>query len=129
MNPDIAHRFDAEFAPRIAERITALLGPHVAATVRPYGGHGHPTHVDIVNTSHEHLHGLHGYTFPLNLTMTWDTDEIEQLVGDDDGTRFAHYLDALSRKLANWEDARGIDFGSRTQSEPLILLGGLDFEG
>ncbi|WP_244135339.1 hypothetical protein [Burkholderia sp. BCC1638] len=50
MNPDIAHRFDAEFAPRIAERITALLGPHVVATVRPYGGHGHPTHVDIVKT-------------------------------------------------------------------------------
>ncbi len=126
MDPDIAHRFDAEFAPRIAERIAALLGAHVAVTVRPYGGHGRPTHIDIVSTSPEHVRG---HAHALNLTMTWDTEEIDRLVEPDGDARFARYLEALPRKLPGWEGARGIDFGSRTQTEPFVLLGGLDFEG
>ncbi|MBN3728357.1 DUF5594 family protein [Burkholderia sp. Ac-20379] len=126
MDPDIAHRFDAEFAPRIAERIAALLGPHIRAEVRPYGGHGHPTHIDVTSTTPEHVRG---YPHALHLTLTWDSEEIDRLVIDDhDGTRFARYLDALTHKLPGWQSARGLDFGSRTQTEPAVLLGGLDFE-
>ncbi|KAF1024402.1 MAG: hypothetical protein GAK40_01538 [Burkholderia plantarii] len=125
MNPVTARRFDTEFAPRIADAIARLLGPRVRTHVTPYGGHGHPSQVHIVSTTHDHVRG---FDHPLNLTLTWDVDEIEQLVASGDEARFARYLGALSCKLPRWEGARGIDFGSRTQTQASVLLGGLDFE-
>ena len=43
--------------------------------------------------------------------------------------RFKQYLDALPRKLRAWQVARGFDLPSRSQAEPLVLLGNLDLEG
>ncbi|WP_179401661.1 DUF5594 family protein [Burkholderia guangdongensis] len=126
MHPETAHRFDTEFAPRIARTIAELHAGHVRTEVIPYGGHGHPTQVRIHATAHEHAHG---YTHPLNIEMTWDTDEIERLMGADGERRFARYLAALPAKLDAWQTARDLDLGSRTQADPLVLLGGLDFEG
>ena len=42
--------------------------------------------------------------------------------------RFAGYLAALPGKLRAWQEPRGIDFGSLSQADPAILIGGLDFE-
>ncbi|KVE39276.1 DUF5594 family protein [Burkholderia sp. TSV86] len=124
MSPDTACRFDTEFAPHIARTIAGLLGEPVSTEVVRHGGHGHPTQVNIVAPRAEHPRG---YPHPLNIVLTWDTDEIEQLMAAGGTARFEHYLAALPRKLAAWESARGIDFGSRTQADALVLLGGLDF--
>jgi len=35
---------------------------------------------------------------------------------------------ALPGKLDAWQEARQVDFSSRTQADPTVLLGGLDFE-
>lgn len=125
MNPEIAHRFDTDFAPRIAHAIAALFDSRLRTEVVPYGGHGHPTQVRIVSATGEHVRG---YDHPLDIGLTWDTSEIERLMTDGGLARFERYLAALPRKLPAWEDARDIDFGSRTQSEVLVLIGGLDFE-
>jgi non-ribosomal peptide synthetase component F len=126
MQPDIARRFDNDFAPRIAQAIAACFADRVQADVVPYGGHGHPTLVRIHSAPHEHVRG---YAYPLNLELTWDIDEIERLMDADGAQRFEHYLAALPRKLNAWEGARDIDLESRTQADPLVRLGGLDFEG
>ncbi|MBP0608222.1 MULTISPECIES: DUF5594 family protein [Burkholderia] len=126
MQPETARRFDTEFAPRIAQAIAAFFADHVQTDVVPYGGHGHPTRVQIRSAPHEHVSG---FVYPLNLELTWDTDEIERLMEPDGPQRFEHYLAALPKKLSAWQSARDIDLASRTQGDPLVRLGGLDFEG
>ncbi|HZZ12214.1 MAG TPA: DUF5594 family protein [Paraburkholderia sp.] len=125
MRPESAVRFDQQFAPRIAETIAACFATTVHAEVLPYGGHGHPTRVRI----HAVPLDLAGhYEHPLNLFLTWDSDEIERLMDAAGPARFAGYLAALPRKLAAWRHARQLDFISHTQAEPVALIGGLDFE-
>ena len=126
MSIEAAHRFEEEFAPRIAARLASQFGPSVRTVVVPREGRGHPTRVRIVGEASELRHPYH---FPLNISLTWDVDEIERLMEPDGEARFEHYLDALGRKMASWETARPIDFATRTQGEPEVLLGGLDFEG
>lgn len=58
MNPDTAHRFDTELAPRIAERIATMLGPRVRVVAVPYGGHGHPSQINVSSTTPEHVRGF-----------------------------------------------------------------------
>lgn len=125
MSPEIAHRFDHHYAPRIAQAIAGLLDARLRTEVVPYGGHGHPTQVRIVSVTGEHVRG---YDHPIDIGLTWDTDEIERLMEEEGTARFERYLAALPAKLPAWQDARGIDFGSRTQADPLVLIGGLDFE-
>ncbi|KWW37265.1 uncharacterized protein DUF5594 [Cupriavidus metallidurans] len=60
--------------------------------------------------------------------MSWDSYEVDRLFGLGGDLRFAEYLDALPGKLNAWQEARQIDFSSRTQADPTVLLGGLDFE-
>lgn len=128
MSTDAAHRFEDEFAPRIADTLANLFGPDVQITIAPREGRGHPTRVRIcAHATHEHWH--HPYRYPLDISLTWDIDEIERLMEPDGAARFEHYLESVPRKLASWETARDIDFDSRTQGEPEVLLGGLDFEG
>ncbi|HEX7936896.1 MAG TPA: DUF5594 family protein [Paraburkholderia sp.] len=125
MRREIAARFDEEFAPRIAEAIAACFATTVQTDVLPYGGPGHPTRLHIHAAPLEHIaHFAH----PLNLYLTWDSDEIERLMKDEGQARFARYLAALPRKLAAWRHARELDFLSHTQAEPVALIGGLDFE-
>jgi hypothetical protein len=125
MRPESAARFDEQFAPRIAEAIAACFPTTVHTEVLPYGGHGHPTRVRIYATP---LENLGHYAHPLNLYLTWDSDEIERLMGEQGQARFANYLAALPRKLKAWTHARELDFLTHTQGEPVALLGGLDFE-
>ncbi|KAA1015888.1 hypothetical protein FVF58_00610 [Paraburkholderia panacisoli] len=125
MRPENAARFDQQFAPRIAEAIAACFAATVHTEVLPYGGPGHPTRVRIYAAP---LDKLGHYPHPLNLYLTWDSDEIERLMDAQGQTRFARYLAALPRKLSAWTHARELDFLSHTQGEPVALIGGLDFE-
>ncbi|PMS36596.1 hypothetical protein B0G57_10336 [Trinickia symbiotica] len=126
MDADLARRFDIEFAPRIAQTLAQIFEGKARAEVVPCGDAEHPTAIVLRSAPHEHIRG---YQHPLNIRFTWDPDEIKTLVGPHGRARFAHYLEALPRKLSAWEAARDIDFASRSQAEPAILLGNLDFEG
>ncbi|NML29722.1 DUF5594 family protein [Paraburkholderia antibiotica] len=125
MRPESAIRFDQEFAPRIAEAIAAYFSSTVHTEVLPHGARGEPTRVRIHAAA---LEQLGHYPHPLNLYLTWDSDEIERLMGEEGGARFARYLAALPRKLNAWTQARELDFLTHTQGDPIALLGGLDFE-
>ncbi len=126
MSVEAAHCFEEAFAPRIAAQLASQFGPAVHVEVVPREGPGHPTRVRLVGMASEYRHP---YRYALNLSLTWDVDEIEGLLAPGGEARFEHYLAALPRKLAAWETARPVDFASRTQGEPEVLLGGLDFEG
>ena len=126
MDSAAAHRFEEEFAPRIAAILASHFGPSVRVEVLPNEGRGHPTRVRLQGVPSELRHS---YSYPLNVSLTWDVDEIERLMEPGGDARFEHYLAATVRKMAAWETARPVDFASRTQGEPEVLLGGLDFEG
>jgi hypothetical protein len=125
MNPETVATFDHEFAPRIAATIAGLFDTGIHTEVLPWQGHGHPTCIRMWAAP---IEALRHYPHPLNLHLTWDSDEIERLMGEDGEARFSRYLDALPRKLDAWHDARDVDFRSHTQAEIEMLLGGLDFE-
>lgn len=126
MNPTTAHQFDAEFAPRIAQAIRDVIGPQANIELEPYGGPERPTMLKITAPIAERVRGVRQ---PLNLRMTWDECEIASLMEENGLQRFAHYLEALPRKLRAWQAARDFDLATRSQSEPLVLLGNLDLEG
>ncbi len=126
MNPAIAHRFETEFAPRIAQVLSGFLDGRARAEVVPFGDPDHPYAITLRALARNHRRG---YAYPLDLRFTWDPDEIESLFGAHGAERFERYLEALPRKLAAWQTARGIDFASCSQDEPSILLGNLDLEG
>jgi hypothetical protein len=126
MSHEAVYRFEEEFAPRIAARLAGHFGPAVRVDVVPNEGRGHPTRVRLQGAPSA---ARHPYPYPLNVSLTWDIEEIERLMEPDGEERFEHYLEATVHKLASWETARPVDFASRTQGEPEVLLGGLDFEG
>jgi hypothetical protein len=120
-----AARFEAQFAYRIAAKISDLLDRDVHAEVIPGTGAHAVTRVRVYAARSG---GEHGYAHPLNLFLTWDEYEIARLFEPDGEARFLRYLEAMSAKLDAWQDARRIDLGSRSQAEPMVLVGGLDFE-
>lgn len=126
MNPTTAHRFDEEFAPRIAQALKAVVGPKAEVQLERYGGPGRPTTLTISAPNGERTRGMR---HPLNLHMTWDECEIASLMEQNGPQRFVHYLEALPRKLRAWQLAREFDLGTHSQAEPLVLLGNLDLEG
>lgn len=126
MNPTTAHRFDEEFAPRIAQAVQTVIGPSADVHLQPYGGPGRPTTLKITAPIAERVRGMR---HALNVHMTWDECEIASLMAQTGPQRFAHYLEALPRKLRAWQLARDFDFGTRSQAESLVLLGNLDLEG
>ena len=126
MSSAAVYRFEEEFAPRIAARLASQFGAEVRVEVVPHEGRGHPTRVRLWGVPGE---VRHPYAYPLNVSLTWDVDEIERLMEPGGEARFEHYLEATVRKMAAWETARPVDFATRTQGEPEILIGGLDFEG
>lgn len=126
MSPTTAYRFDAEFAPRIAQALKDVIGPMADVRIEPYGGPDRPTTLTISAPITERARGAR---HPLNVHMTWDECEIASLMEPDGLRRFLHYLEALPRKLSAWQVARDFDLGTRAQSEPLVLLGNLDLEG
>lgn len=122
--PLTTHRFNTELLPRIAERVQQIsrgtlhtdILPAVSdqparlrvwASARPSGGR---------------------YSHPVDITLSWDSIEVDRLFADGGDARFAEYLEALAAKLGAWQEPRKIDFNSRTQADPTVLIGGLDFE-
>jgi hypothetical protein len=126
MNPTTAQRFDAEFAPRIAQAIRSVIGPKVDVQLQAYGGPDRPTTLKISGAMSARARSER---YPLNLHMTWDECEIASLMEQNGPERFAHYLEALPRKLHAWQLARDFDLATRSQAEPFVLLGNLDMEG
>jgi hypothetical protein len=126
MNPTTAHRFDAQFAPRIAQAIRDVVGPMANIELLPYGGAGRPTTLAITAPISERVRGSR---HPLHVRMTWDAYEIASLMSENGPQRFTHYLEALPRKLRAWQMARDFDLVTRSQAEPVVLLGNLDLEG
>jgi hypothetical protein len=126
MNPTIAHRFETEFVPRIAQVIVGTLDTDVNVDITPYRGVDHPTTLTI-SAAHGKRAGRLSHA--LNVSLTWDAAEITDLMGHRDPERFARYLHVLPRKLKAWQEAREFDFVARAQAEPTILLGNLDFSG
>jgi Domain of unknown function (DUF5594) len=125
MNQEIAKRFEAEFAPRIAGTIAGLYGSRIKASVIPNGGAGQPTRIHLQGKT---IEPLRRFAHSLNAYLTWDAYEIEKLLGAGGEIRFTRYLRALPDKIAAWQAPRQIDFVSRSQAEILVLIGGLDFE-
>ncbi|WP_454764660.1 DUF5594 family protein [Cupriavidus campinensis] len=120
-----AQRFNQQFLPRIIERIRTLSHATLHTEVQP-AGQGHlPAGLRIWAPLRA---GGGRFAHPLDITLAWDGHEVERLFETGGEARFAAYLDALPSKLAAWQEARQIDFDSRTQADPTVLIGGLDFE-
>ncbi|WP_244813575.1 DUF5594 family protein [Caballeronia sp. Lep1P3] len=128
MNREQALSFETEWMPRIAERIARELGRALQVEIVP-GDYPHqPTRLRVSAAPHHDGERARRYPFDLNVYLTWDDDEIERLLRPGGDARLQRYLDALARKLDAWEGAREVDIATRSQSEPSVLLGGLDFE-
>ena len=126
MAPQIALRFDNEFAPHIAAKIASLYNAGDLETeVLPREGIGRPTRVWIGGRP---LEAMRGYPHRLNVYLTWQDDAVIELVTDDRQQEFARYLESLPHRMGMWQQVRRIDFGSRTQAEVAILISDLDFD-
>lgn len=125
MTTNFLARFESECIPRIIEAIAGLYRHRVQLEVLPPERPGWPARV--------HLRGdgpaeLRRYACPLDITLSWDSLEVETLFSAGGDKRFAAYLAALPGKLSAWQEPRRIDFGSLSQADPTVLIGGLDFE-
>jgi hypothetical protein len=130
LNREQALRFETEFVPRIAERVTRAVAHGVRVDIMPYESVRVPTrlHVSAERAPWEgDAHRL-AHPYPLNVFLTWDDEEIERLLDAGGEARFLRYLDAIGAKLDAWQDARDVDLTTRSQAEPSVLFGGLDFE-
>jgi len=125
VHPIPAHRFNIELLPRIAERVQALSHGMLHADVLPSASPDQLARLRIWAAARE---GGGRYAHPIDITLSWDSYEVDRLVASGGESRFAEYLDALRGKLDAWQEARQIDFGSRTQADATVLIGGLDFE-
>jgi hypothetical protein len=125
---DNAHRFETEFMPRIVERVARVVDRGVRVDIVSYDDPSSPTRLHVSATRHHSADRPSRYPYDLNVFLTWDDDEIERLFRPDGEARFLRYLDAIPVKLDAWQGVRAIDLASRSQDEPAVLVGGLDFE-
>jgi hypothetical protein len=130
LNRDQALRFETEFMPRIVERVVRVVDSGVSVAILPYESPFVPTrlHVSAERAPGEDDGHRHVYPCPLNVFLTWDDEEIERLLRVGGEARFLRYLDAIAAKLDAWQGAREVDLATRSQAEPSVLFGGLDFE-
>ncbi|EKS67921.1 MULTISPECIES: DUF5594 family protein [Caballeronia] len=130
MNRQQALRFETEFMPRIVERVTRVVDHGVRVDILGYESPAVPTrlHVSAERAPRQGDEHRRVYPYPLNVFLTWDDDEIERLMGAGGEARFLRYLDAIGAKLDAWQGAREVDLATRSQAEPSVLFGGLDFE-
>ncbi|CAE6706432.1 DUF5594 family protein [Paraburkholderia nemoris] len=117
MNANDWQKFEDEFAIRIAERISSLYHAQQVTVDVVRHENRHPSGVRIGAESRE---GDTGFPYLLNVHLTWHERAIEQLLTNPDN--FDVYLESLPGKMQGWMQERPIDFGSRTQREPLERL-------
>lgn len=125
MHPIPAQRFNAELLPRIADRIQSLSRGTLHAEVVLSAMADQPARLRIWTAAR--ANGGR-YSHPIDITLSWDGFEVDRLFAPGGEARFAEYLEALPSKLDAWQEPRQIDFNSRTQADPAVLIGGLDFE-
>ncbi|SDC21190.1 hypothetical protein SAMN05216345_101939 [Cupriavidus sp. YR651] len=125
MHPAPAQRFTSELLPRIVERIRKLSQGTLHTEVLPADRADLPACLRIWGTARA---SGGRFAHPLDITLSWDGYEVDRLFSSGGEIRFAEYLDALPAKLDAWQEPRQIDFNSRTQADPSVLIGGLDFE-
>jgi hypothetical protein len=128
VTPEQAHRFEAAFMPRIVESVARLVGRGVRVEIVPYENSNQPTRLKVSAARHDSADRPSRFSYDLNVFLTWDDDEIDRLFQADGEARFLRYLDAIAAKFDAWQGARDIDLSSRSQGEPAVLVGGLDFE-
>jgi hypothetical protein len=128
VTPEQAHRFETAFMPRIVESVARLVGRGVRVDIVPYENSSSPTRLRVSAARHDSADRPRRFPHDLNVVLTWDDDEIERLFQADGEARFLRYLDAIATKLDAWQGVRDVDLISRSQSEPTVLVGGLDFE-
>ncbi|CCD41464.1 hypothetical protein BKIR_c97_0955 [Candidatus Paraburkholderia kirkii UZHbot1] len=130
MNREQALRFEIEFMPRILECVAREVGRGVRVEILPYENARVPSrlHVSAERAPRAEGGDGRGYPCPLNVYFTWDGAEIERLLDAGGKARFLRYLDAIGAKLHAWQGARELDLVTRSQAEPSVLFGGLDFE-
>jgi len=109
--------FEDEFAIRIAEKIGGLYHAQQVTVDVIRHGNGHPARVRIGAESRE---GDTGFPYLLNVHLTWREGAIERLLANPDN--FDAHVESLPGKMQEWMQERPIDFGSRTQREPLERL-------
>ncbi len=114
--------------PRIVESVARLVGRGVRIDIAPYENSNSPTRLRVSAARHDSADRPSRFSYDLNVVLTWDDDEIARLFQADGEARFLRYLDATAAKLDAWQGVRDVDLISRSQSEPTVLVGGLDFE-
>ena len=120
-----AQRFNSDLLPRIAERVQRLSRGTLHADILPAAAADQPACLRVWSPARA---GGGRYAYPIDITLSWDSFEVDRLFASGGDVRFDAYLDALPAKLDAWQEPRQIDFNSRTQAEPRVLIGGLDFE-
>jgi hypothetical protein len=117
MNANDWRKFEEEFAIQIANKIGSLYhARQITVEVIRYEK-GHPARVRIGAESRE---GDTGFPYLLNVYLVWREGAIEQLLANP--ANFGAYVESLPAKMQAWMRERPIDFGSRTQREPLERL-------
>ncbi|WP_284506492.1 DUF5594 family protein [Caballeronia sp. GAWG1-5s-s] len=128
MNREQAHRFETEIMPRIAEGVARVVDAKLRVEIVPGGSPREPARLRVSAPPSDDGARSRRYPFDMNVFLTWDDEEIERLLRPGGEARLQRYLDALGDKLRAWQDAREVDVPTRSQAEPSVLLGGLDFE-
>jgi hypothetical protein len=128
VNREQALRFETDYVPRIAQCVVRLLGRGARVEIISYESPDKPTRLSVHAARNEAIEHDHHYPFDLNISLTWDDDEIERLLQPGGEARFLRYLDAIGAKFEAWQGVREVDLVARSQAEPAVLLGGLDFE-
>lgn len=124
LTTDFYGRFEAECLPRIVDAI-GKQHRRVQLHALPAEAPNRPPRLRMTGDGPAELRR---HAHPLDVTLAWDGLEVQRLFGAGGEARFAGYLAALPGKLRAWQEPRGIDFGSLSQTDPAILIGGLDFE-
>jgi len=120
-----AQRFNADLLPRIVERVQRLSHGTLHADIQPASASDLPACLRIWATARPNGGR---YAHPIDITLSWDSFEVDRLFSLGGDVRFNAYLDALPAKLDAWQEPRQIDFNSRTQADATVLIGGLDFD-
>jgi len=125
VHPNPAQRFTAELLPRIIERLHRLSHGTLHGEVLPPEIPNEPGRLRVWAPARANAGR---FAYPLDITLSWDSWEVDRLFATGGETRFAEYLDALAGKLDAWQEPRQFDINTRTQADPTVLIGGLDFE-
>jgi hypothetical protein len=124
MSPEQNARFEREFAPRLAERIMSLYRKgEVSVDIVPRRGPALPTRIEVSGVTSEV-----GLPHRLNVYLAWSDDAIVALLAEADTARFDRYLAALPVTIERWQRELPVDFGTRTQRDPVVMIGDLDFD-